>query len=460
MRGRARLARLLAGRGRAPETVVAVVLDRSARSWWRRCWRCGRRGRRTCRWTRGTRPERLAFMLADAGPAVRGHRSAALDAAARAWRRGSVIVPGRPARGRRCRPAAGRRRRCGPGQPAYVIYTSGSTGAPKGVVVTHAGAGEPGGGGGRPARVAAGDRVLALAAAGVRRLGSGAGDGAVAPGRCWWSRRAGAAAGRWELAGPGAPGRGSRRPTVPSGGAGRAGPARAGRGPYAGAGRGGAAGGGWRPAAAAARGGGWSTTTGRPRPRSVRRRCRAGAAAGRAAPPIGPPVANTRVFVLDGWLGPVPAGVAGELYVAGARLARGYLGRAGLTGGAVHRLPVRGRRGADVPDRGPGPVDAPTGSWSSPGRADDQVKIRGFRIEPGEVEAVLAACPGGGPGRGDRPRGHPRRQAAGRLRRARRRRRRRPDRTGWRRRRGSCRGRAAAGATWCPPRWWCWTRCR
>ena len=53
------------------------------------------------------------------------------------------------------------------------------------------------------------------------------------------------------------------------------------------------------------------------------------------------------------------------------------------------------------------------------GRADDQVKIRGFRIEPGEVEAVLAALPGGGPGRGDRPRGHARRQAAGRLRRAR-----------------------------------------
>ena len=99
------------------------------------------------------------------------------------------------------------------------------------------------------------------------------------------------------------------------------------------------------------------------------------------------------MFVLDGWLCPVPAGVAGELYLAGARLARGYLGPARADRGAVCGVPVRDRRAADVPDRGPGPVDA-DGQLVFAGRADDQVKIRGFRIEPGEVEAVLAGCPG------------------------------------------------------------------
>jgi amino acid adenylation domain-containing protein len=114
--------------------------------------------------------------------------------------------------------------------------------------------------------------------------------------------------------------------------------------------------------------------------------------AGRTRLPIGRPIQNTRLYVVDRWDNPVPAGVPGELLIGGAGVALGYLGRPGLTaerfvpdsylpGGRLYRTGDLARWRED-------------GDLDYLGRIDRQVKLRGNRIEPGEIEAAIASHPG------------------------------------------------------------------
>ncbi|HEX7239937.1 MAG TPA: amino acid adenylation domain-containing protein, partial [Longimicrobiaceae bacterium] len=112
-----------------------------------------------------------------------------------------------------------------------------------------------------------------------------------------------------------------------------------------------------------------------------------------ATVPLGRPIGDRRVYVLDRWSGALPWGVPGELCVGGPAVARGYLGRPELTAAKFVPDPFAGEPGARMYRSGDRVRWRADGTLEFLGRTDAQVKVRGFRVEPGEVEAVLAEHP-------------------------------------------------------------------
>jgi len=379
-----RLARLLAARGAGPESVVAVVMDRCA-DLVVAVVAVLKAGAAYLPVDPGYPAGRIAFMLADARPVC--VLTTGVVAAGLPVPDGMPVLvadgPGLAGVADAGLGDGGQESRLLPGHPAYVMYTSGSTGVPKGVVVSHAGFVNLSVSHARFG-VQPGDRVAQFASVSFDAfcsewslaLLSGA-VLVVVPAE----RRLGVELARFLAE------EGVTHALLPPAVLGTLEVGSVGAGVVI------EVGGEACPPEVAAR---WSA--GRvllnvygPAETTVDAtawRCCPGA----AEVLIGKPIVNVRVFVLDGFLAPVPVGVAGELYVAGLGLARGYAGRAGLTAERFVACPF-GAGGERMYRTGDLARWTAGGELVFAGRADDQVSIRGFRIEPGEVEAVLAAHP-------------------------------------------------------------------
>jgi amino acid adenylation domain-containing protein len=114
---------------------------------------------------------------------------------------------------------------------------------------------------------------------------------------------------------------------------------------------------------------------------------------GKHTVPIGKPIANTQIYVLDEWMEPLPPGVPGELYIGGSGLARGYLGEVELTAQRFVANPFSAMPGERLYRTGDLARYLPDGNLEFLGRVDDQVKISGHRVEPREVEDVIQSYP-------------------------------------------------------------------
>ncbi|KUF18775.1 non-ribosomal peptide synthetase [Streptomyces silvensis] len=390
-----RLARLLVARGAGPETLVALCLPRSA-DLLPTLWAVLKSGAGYLPVDPGYPRERISFMLDDAAPALVVAARETADALPDGCE--PLIIEDCPADDAPGRDAedpyaadlsdTDRARPLRPDHPAYVIYTSGSTGRPKGVVVTHrtvaalaAWAAERFGAQGLAHVVAstslnfdvsvfelfcpllAGGSVEVIAdltaladERGPKRAGLLSGVPSVIS-RLLTAGGAGLEADTVVLAGEALPAQTVRdlRAAMPSVEVANI----------------------YGPTEATVYATAWF----------------AGADVTGQAPPIGRPVARTRTYVLDRLLRPQPPGVTGELYLGGGGLARGYLGRPGLTASRFLADPF-GTAGERMYRTGDLVRWSASGELEYLGRIDHQVKVRGFRIELGEVEEALRGCAG------------------------------------------------------------------